>query len=164
LGESYLCQERWVQNLKSYYTFFVTDGRLCSTIFSDLKARIFVSYVDRESIKPTKFIFKEEEKCEIYPISFRMLRKKKRLIQTILSQNSSLENFCLSMKSKCNACFESCLFSFKQIEILKKDEVLKELSRHHHPKNRMINKKSRSLQQGKDELRKHYETVHFLKN
>jgi hypothetical protein len=101
-----------------------------------------------------KFILLVSECCE----------KKKRLIQTILSQNSSLENFCLSMKSKCNACFESCLFSFKQIEILKKDEVLKELSRHHHPKNRMINKKSRSLQQGKDELRKHYETVHFLKN
>lgn len=87
-------------------------------------------------------------------------------IETISDNSPNLNNWC--EVQGCNSCKVDCLYTIEDLKDKRKigqKKINQELSRHNHPKTRIIdkiNKLQRTTEQGRQELIKHYENLHFF--
>lgn len=139
------------------------SSSLLTTVFSDLTRAFPLEFKDTEKIENCDLQTTIEEKVEIKPINYKALLNKKRMIDKCIYNKEPKNIFCNRDKSKCKSCFSKCLYSLDEVDFLKKATLLKELSAHRHPKTRLINNKQRNVKEGREELKEHYKTIHFLK-
>ena len=154
--------------MKTYYNFSSNkDGTLCSTVYTDLTKTILVPFKDEINTEIDNIIVKPEEVVFTEPINFVKLLKKKKTQELLIKDKSKRDEveeiFCWKNKAKCNSCFVRPIYSLKQVQSLTKKDLIEELSKHNHPKNRIINNKQRNVHQTRKELLDHYVNVHFLK-
>ena len=159
-------------DLKSYYNFSnIGDFKFKSLIFSDSKQSFSVEFKDTTEIIRNDLKNEPEKKVEQKLLNLKKLMSKRELIESrkplihskpVLLLTKNLNNFCLRENSKCKICSSYCKYSIKDLEKLKKNLIVDELSKHHHPKNRTILNKQRNKDQALEELIQHYKIVHKI--
>jgi len=167
----YQRKERVVEDLKSYYNFYNDEKfQLCSTIFTDLNRWKIIPFKDSIWMESCNIFEQPEDIVKIDPINFKSLLKKKKLIEYNLKRDLNVKNetkinFCNVPNAKCGSCYiKELTYSITQIQSLTKIQLIEELTKHKHPKSRLINSKQRNIKQAKEELKNHYRSVHFAKD